>query len=133
MISGIVAAVVTIILMMTLSKYFSLKVFAATTLVAIAFIYVGFSLKNNTVSAIILEVIMALVFYFIALIGYVRNSFLMAYGIILHGLWDICHHNGLLISTDIPSYWPVFCSVIDLIVGLYLLVIFKRRKSVEAL
>lgn len=132
-ISGIVAAVVTIILMTTLSKYFSLKIFAATTLVAIAFIYVGFALKNNTVNSIILEVVMALVFYFIALIGYVRNNFLIAYGIILHGVWDICHHNGFLIPTDIPSYWPVFCSVIDLIVGLYLLVVFKRRKTIQAL
>ncbi|HET9432245.1 MAG TPA: DUF6010 family protein [Chitinophagaceae bacterium] len=124
---GVVTAVAIIIIAQGLSRYITIKLFATTNLVAIAFIYLGFSLKGNPVSSIILESGIALMFYFLALIGYTRNSLLIAYGIILHGAWDILHHNRILIGTDIPSYWPTFCLAIDIIDGLYFLIIFKRK------
>ena len=128
-ISGIITALAIIILTRLLSKYFSAKLMATTILVAIAFIYVGFSLKDNPLSLIVLEVLVALLFYFIAIIGYTRNGFAIAYGIILHGVWDICHHNGSLIGTHIPGYWPLFCLVVDIIDGLYFLILFKSQKN----
>lgn len=128
-ISGVVAAFITILLLVTLPKYFSVKLLSATILVAIAFIYVGFSLKDNTAWSIVLEVAAALVFYFMALIGYTRNIFLLAYGIMLHGAWDFLHHDGLVIGTDIPAYWPLFCAIIDIIVGLYLLLVFRKQNK----
>jgi hypothetical protein len=129
-ISGIVAGVVIIIISQVLSKYFTFKLIATTILVAIGFIYTGFALKGNPVSLIILEIVVSLFFYFLAIIGYTRNSLLIAYGIILHGVWDIFHHNGLLVETNIPGYWPSFCSIVDIIDGLYFLIIFKRSKSI---
>jgi len=128
-ISGIATAVALIIVYRILSKYFTTKLMAATTLVAIAFIYVGFSLKDNPVSLVVLEVLVALVFYFAAIIGYTKNGYAIAYGIILHGVWDICHHNGFLIGTHIAGYWPSFCFVVDIIDGLYFLIIFKNQKN----
>jgi hypothetical protein len=126
-ISGIVAAIAIIIISRLLSKYVTVKLFAAAVLVAIAFIYVGFSLKENPVDLIILEVAMALLLFFVAIVGYIRNNSWIAYGIIFHGLWDLFHHNGYLISTDIPDYWPTFCSIIDVIDGIYFLIIFKKK------
>jgi uncharacterized protein DUF6010 len=131
-ISGIVTAVVVIIISRILSRYFTAKLMATTILVAIAFIYVGFSLMDNPVNLIVLEVLLALLFYFAAIIGYTRNGFAIAYGIIAHGVWDIFHHNGFLIGTHIPGYWPPFCSVVDIIDGLYFLIIFKGQKNSAA-
>lgn len=128
-ISGVVMAVAVIILTQTTSKYFTAKLIAATNLVAIAFIYVGFSLTDNSANLTVLEVLVSLVFYFIAIIGYIRNGYAIAYGIILHGVWDIFHHNGSLIGTHIPGYWPVFCLVVDIIDGLYFLILFKNQKK----
>jgi hypothetical protein len=128
-IAGIVTAVAIIILTRIMSKFFTAKLMATTILVAIAFIYVGFSLKDNPVSLIFLEVTVALFFYFMAIVGYVRSGFVIAWGIILHGVWDIFHHNGILIGTHIPGYWPPFCLVIDIIDGLYFLIIFKSQKN----
>lgn len=125
-ITGIVTAVVVIIISRLLSKYFSAKLFAATILVAIAFIYVGFSLKDNPVSLITLECGVALIFYFMALTGYARNALLIAWGIILHGVWDIFHHKGFFIATDIPVFWPSYCLTVDIIDGIYFLIIFKN-------
>ena len=127
--SGIVVGVVIIILSQVLSKYFTYKLIATTILVAIAFIYVGFALEGNPVSLIILEVVLALFLYFLAIIGYTRNNILIAYGIILHGIWDIFHHNGWLVETNVAGYWPSFCFIVDIIDGLYFLIIFKRIKE----
>jgi membrane protease YdiL (CAAX protease family) len=98
-------------------------------LCSIAFIYVGFSLKENPVSSIILEVAVALIFYFIAVFGYSRNNSLIAYGIILHGIWDILHHKQSLIKTDIPNYWPLYCLIADFILGGYFLFVFNKKKE----
>jgi len=128
-ISGIVTAVAVIILTRLLSKFFTAKLMATTILVAIAFIYVGFSLKDNPVTLIALEVSVALILYFTAIAGYTRNNSLIAWGIIFHGVWDILHHNDTLIRTHIPGYWPSFCLVVDIIDGLYFLILFKNQKS----
>ena len=127
--SAIATSLFIIMFNMLLSKYFSARLIAATILCSIAFIYVGFSLKGNMVSSIVLEVLVAVVFYFIALIGYSRYNYLIAYGIVLHGIWDIFHHNALLIGTDIPSYWPVYCLVTDIITGFYFFIVFKAQKT----
>ena len=127
-ISGIVAAVAIIIITELLSKYFTKRLLATTILVAIAFIYVGFSLKDNPAGFIVLEVGIALMLYFLAIIGYTRNALLIAYGIILHGVWDIFHHEAILIKTDIPLYWPSFCFIIDIIDGLYFFFVFRNEK-----
>lgn len=127
-ISGIIAAVALIIITQVFSKYFTTKLIAATMLVAIAFIYVGFSLKTNPVSSIILESIFAVALYFIALIGYKGNNLLLAYGIILHGIWDIFHHDSLLIKTDVPVFWPSFCFIIDIIDGIYFWIVLGKKR-----
>ena len=132
-ISGVITAVLIILLRQLLAKYFTQKLFAATVLVAIAFIYVGFSLKGNPASSIILEAAVALIFYFVAIIGYTRNNLLMAFGIMFHGVWDICHHKGHIIGTNIPDYWPSFCLVVDIIDGVYFLIIFKSLKKFRLL
>jgi hypothetical protein len=126
---GVAIAVLIIIITRILSKYFTVRLIAATILVAIAFIYVGFSLKDNPVNLIILEIAVALVFYFLAIIGYTRNGLLIAYGIVLHGVWDIFHHNGFFVQTDLPVYWPSFCLTIDIIDGLYFFFLFRKQNS----
>ncbi len=127
--SAVGCSLVIIILARVLSKVFTTKLFAMTILVSIAFIYVGFSLQGNPVNLIVLEIAAALVFYFIALIGFKSNPFLIAYGTIGHGLWDFLHHHSALISTSVPTYWPLFCAVVDLITGIYFWMIFRSEKK----
>ena len=131
-ISGIITAIVIIIISRYKPLYLTQKLFAATILVAIAFIYVGFSLKENQVMCIVLESGFALLLYVIAIIGYTKNNSLLAYGIIIHGIWDILHHNNLFVTTNVPGYWPLYCFVIDIIDGIYFLVIFKSQKMTES-
>ena len=126
--SGVIISIIIIILTRALSAFFSTRLIATTVLVAIAFIYVGFSLQTNLISTIVLETGVALFFYFLALTGYMKNNLLIAYGILLHGVWDVLHHKGL-VATNVPEYWPSFCFVVDVVVGLYFLLVFKARKK----
>ena len=127
--SALATAFIVITFTILLSKYFSAKLIAATVLCSIAFIYVGFSLKGNTVNLIVLEVMVTIVFYFIAIVGYVRNNALIAYGIVLHGIWDMLHHKALLVKTDIPDYWPLYCLLVDIILGVYFFLVFSKKKN----
>jgi membrane protease YdiL (CAAX protease family) len=127
--SALATAFIVITFTILLSKYFSAKLIAATVLCSIAFIYVGFSLKGNTVNSIVLEVMVTIVFYFIAIVGYVRNNALIAYGIVLHGIWDMLHHKALLVKTDIPDYWPLYCLLVDIILGVYFFLVFSKKKN----
>lgn len=127
-ISGMVTATIIIILSRALRSFFSTRLIATTVLVAIAFIYVGFSLQTNLISSIVLETGVALFFYFLALTGYMKNSLLIAYGILLHGVWDVLHHKGL-VASNVPEYWPSFCFVVDVVTGLYFLLVFRARKK----
>jgi hypothetical protein len=129
-IAAIATAIIMIIIAVVLSRVFSIRLMAATILCSIAFIYVGFSLKGNPLESILLEVFVAMGFYFLALRGYIKNMALLGYGIIAHGIWDMLHHGSWLIKTDIPAYWPLYCSVVDFIYGAYIVVVSKRSTSV---
>ncbi len=122
---GFATALPLFALMPLLKKIIPAKLIAATILVAIGFIYVGFALKENSMSDIVLEIIAALVFYFIAVIGFVKNPKLIAFGILQHGVWDFIHH--LTDATVNPAYWPVYCLTIDVIWSIYFYNIFNKQ------
>jgi len=123
---GLITALSLMILMPFLKKYLPAKLIAATILVAIAFIYVGFALKENTTSNIVLEVVATLAFYFIAVTGFVKNPKLIAFGIFLHGIWDFIHHLTSEIAVN-PAYWPVYCLTIDIVWSIYFYNIFNKE------
>jgi hypothetical protein len=124
--SAIVTAFIVITATILLSGHASAKLIAATILCSIAFIYVGYSLKGNTITSIALEITVALIFYFIAVVGFVRNNAFIAGGILLHGVWDILHHIPLLITTVIPDFWPAYCLAIDIILSVYFFLKFRK-------
>jgi len=125
---GIVSAIPVMIIVPLMRKYFSAKLIGATCLITMSFIYVGFALKENETADIILEIVVALLFYFIALYGFVKERRLIALGILLHGLWDSVHHFTTA-ATDAPYFWPVYCLTIDLIWSVYFYIVFRKQLS----
>lgn len=130
--SAVATAFIIITLTILLSRHVSVKLIAATILCSIAFIYVGFALKGNTITSIALEITVTLIFYFIAIVGYVRNNALIAGGILLHGVWDILHHIPLLITTVIPDFWPVYCLATDIILSVYFFLQFNKSNGKQS-
>ncbi len=95
------------------------------------FYYFIFAIFGNDYVAIPLEFLGGLLFFVIAVFAVKLHGFykfnLLAIGYILHGVYDVTH-NQLFINVGTPVWWPEFCGVVDIIIGLYLInVAFKSR------
>ena len=99
-------------------------------LAAIGFLYVGYTWSD--LSALIMNLLQALLFLMLAYFGVKKNSYYLIAGYFLHGLWDFMYGHvgdpGL-----IPPDYDWFCSTYDFIIGFYLLVlkVQKNRNGVN--
>lgn len=101
----------------------------ALGLLSLPAIYAGFALQAGEQAVGIKEMIYGvpfvaagLVFAFVS----VRHSAAVV-GVfwLLHGLYDLAH-SQLITNTGVPGWYPVFCFVVDAVVGLYLLWLSRR-------
>lgn len=100
-------------------------------LAAIAGVYVGFALVDGRTEAIALQVPVMFAFIAIAAIGIGRAPRLVAWGYILHALWDGAHHLGW-VTTHALDWYPAACFVYDAMVGLFLLWWLERPAQAAA-
>lgn len=113
---GISAALLQIVLF-ELLKQFNKDSIYALTLSGIGFLYVGFTCTNTP--TVIIASIQAITFSFVAYYGLVKNSYILAAGYFLHGLWDISY-NIWQDASLIPPHYDWFCMSLDFTVGIYL-------------
>ena len=87
------------------------------------FYYFVFAIYGKDYAALPSEFIGGLLFFIIAIstikINYFYKFILLAIGYILHGVYDVIH-NLFFVNAGTPIWWPEFCGVIDLTIGLYL-------------
>lgn len=103
----------------------------ALLLFTFPFYYFIFSVYGNDYDALQLEFLGAIVFFIIAVLSLKVDVFysynLLAIGYVLHGVYDMTH-SLFFINVSVPVWWPEFCGVIDIILGLYLInLAFKHR------
>ena len=95
--------------------------FYSTVLIVIALVYVLFAVMAGRPSTIVAESAIAAAFVGVAIIG-ARGShpraagLLIAAGLILHGAYDLVH-DRLIANAVVPGWWPVFCAVVDVVLG----------------
>jgi len=108
------------ILVFTIFKRLDKNVIYGLILAAIGFLYVGYTWSD--ISALIINLLQALLFLMLAYFGIKKNSNYMIAGYFLHGLWDFMYgHVGD--PSLIPPDYDWFCSTYDFIIGFYLLVL----------
>ena len=95
------------------------------------FYYFVFAVYGNDYAVIPSEFLGGLLFFSIAILSLRFSDFykfnFLALGYILHGIYDVTHHM-FFINAGTPVWWPEFCGVIDIILGLYLVILaFKLR------
>ena len=93
--------------------------------------YLIFAIYGNDYPALIFESLAGFIFFIITFLTLKFSAFykfnLLALGYILHGVYDITH-TMFFINKGMPVWWPEFCGVIDVFVGLYLInLAFKSR------
>jgi hypothetical protein len=117
-------ATAAIILFAEIFRKIDLKLYASLNLVAIPFIYVGFSIS---LQSLVFTVPTALFFVVLAYLGYKKSYLFTVVGLVLHGLWDILFP---YVSTVAPPGYDVFCITIDVLAAAYFY--FKIKKLEDA-
>jgi uncharacterized membrane protein HdeD (DUF308 family) len=74
---------------------------------------------------IILHLVIFTAFILLAVAGFRRGAYLIAGGLIAHGVFDI----GLMVlGAPGPVWWPAFCAAVDIAAGTVLIRLQQTRK-----
>jgi hypothetical protein len=96
-------------------------IYVGAQLAGIGWVYVGFGVADGRPSAIAVQVASASVFLTIGFLGaYHQSTLLLGLGYLAHGGWDWLHHNDHG-PTHVRTWYPPFCVVADVVIGLPLL------------
>lgn len=101
------------------------------TLIVIASYYSLYAVIGGSNTALVSETIVALVFVALAAVGFRTNLWLVAAGIVGHGVMDIFHHT-FIDNPGLPAWWPMFCMSIDIVLGMYLALMLARKRITAA-
>ena len=104
------------------------RVFYPVVLIVVAHYYVLFASMGAPGRVVILESVVAAVFYLAAVIGFKGSLWVVAAALVGHGVFDLVHHR-VIEDPGVPSWWPGFCFAFDVVAGGFLGVLLTRRKS----
>jgi hypothetical protein len=100
--------------------------FYSTVLVIVASYYVLFAVLGGSGHSLIKELLAAVAFSIVAIVGALYLPTLVGIGIAAHGLFDLVH-DGLIENSGVPTWWPVFCASIDVMLGLWVIMLTRSR------
>jgi hypothetical protein len=96
-------------------------IYLGAQLAGIGWVYFGFGVADGRPSAIAVQALSAGVFLTIGLLGaYHESATLLGAGYIAHAGWDWLHHDHHG-PTYVRTWYPPFCVVADLVIGVPLL------------
>ena len=95
-------------------------------LIVIATYYVLFATMGGQ-QALTNELVAAMVFVVIAIVGFRLSLWWAAAGIFGHGVFDFFVHPHLTANPGMPAFWPSFCGSIDVALGALLAILLLRR------
>jgi hypothetical protein len=104
--------------------------FYSTVLVIIASYYVLFAVLGDSSHALVWELVIAVAFSTVAIIGALVLPTLVGIGIIAHGLFDLVH-DIIIDNPGVPTWWPMFCASIDILLGLWVVILTRSRLTVS--
>jgi hypothetical protein len=87
----------------------------ALSLVAIAFVYIGFAVADGRWKVIALETSVAALFVVIAAAAITGSPWLLVIGLAGHGLKDWWQHRSHFVAGT--RWWPPFCAAVDVVVA----------------
>ena len=95
-------------------------------LIVIAAYYVLFATMGGA-QALPSELIAAMVFIVVAIVGFRTSLWWVAAGIAGHGVFDWVVHPRLIANPGVPVFWPAFCGSIDVALGALLAILLFSR------
>ena len=95
------------------------RAFYPTVLIVVASLYVLFAVMGGSNRAIAIELLIMSAFVVAASLGFRRSLWLVALGLVGHGVMDY-FHPSLVQNDGVPVWWPAFCGTYDVVAGGYL-------------
>ena len=102
--------------------------FYSTVLVIIASYYVLFAVLGGSRHALVWELVIAIVFSTVAILGALFFPTLVGIGIVAHGVFDLVH-DSIIENAGVPTWWPIFCASIDVLLGLWVVVLSRLPRT----
>ena len=102
--------------------------FYPTVLVVIAAYYILFAVMGGSRQALAWELVVAVAFSTVAIIGALFLPTLVGAGIMAHGLFDLVH-DAIIENSGVPTWWPSFCGSIDVLLGLWVMILTRSRPT----
>jgi hypothetical protein len=115
---GISIGLLTVIFIATLKRLDKETIYGLI-LSAIGVLYVGYTWTDTL--SLIITIIQAVIFMFIAYFGIRKNISILAAGYFLHGLWDVAY-SLFRLPNLIPPHYDLFCLSIDFTMGICLVI-----------
>lgn len=104
----------------------------SVVLISLPLIYMGFGMFSGSREIILKEFIYGFPFIFVGLVcfivGFKGSVYIVAIFWLLHGAYDLAHDH-IFINSGVPAWYPVFCAVVDVVIGIYLLVVATKIPS----
>lgn len=123
--TGIAVGVATLVPHIFLPPHASVG-YAAVVIALIAGIYFGFAVMNGSPRDQFVEFNVAGLFSLAGVLGLLLWPLLLPIAYFAHASWDFAHHNRLRLPlVAIPAWYVPWCVVIDVIVGVGLIVIWR--------
>ncbi len=102
------------------------RVFYPTLLIVVATYYILFAAMARSMTALLIESLVAGVFVMAAVAGFKLNLWLVAAALAAHGVFDFFHHRFIR-NPGVPIWWPGFCLGFDVVIGGLLAVLLTKR------
>ncbi|HKJ71275.1 MAG TPA: hypothetical protein VKA55_05945 [Gammaproteobacteria bacterium] len=95
---------------------------AANLLTLIAAVYVGMAMAGASRRFLVIQITGAAGFFLLAVLGLWLDGWWIVAGLVLHGLWDLPHHQHP--AGVVPAGYPGLCAVYDWVLVLFLAALF---------
>lgn len=101
----------------------------ATGLLTLPSLYAMWAWLGGQQALVSKELLYGVPFYVAGLVfafaGMRHSAFVVGASWILHAVWDLVH-DRFFANPGVPGWYPVFCFTVDIVVGLYLLWLWRR-------
>ena len=102
------------------------RAFYPTVLSVIASYYVLFAVMGASGRTLVAEIVVASVFFLLAVVGFKTTLWVVAAATVGHGVFDFAHHS-FIDNPGVPHWWPGFCLAFDVSLGAFLAVRLLRQ------
>lgn len=104
------------------------RAFYPTVLTVIAGLYNLFAVMGGSMQALLQEMVGTAVFLVAVIVGFKRSLWIVAAGLLAHGLFDFVHAR-LITDPGVPAFWPPFCLAYDATAAACLALMLLRERK----